>query len=1006
VNNSPSLNPFREARLNTSLDYRPEWDVLAVNEPVSDWLEAGIRGLKGRATPDPGLVIPVLLAPPGYGKTHLFGRIAHRLNQEALFIFVPQVEDVRRPLDHIRWHVVESLFAVRQREPSILAQVLARLCQKSFLAYWDKLPPSLAARHAPVQARLQANPASAFEIVSRVDDLAPFLKLAQSVARGFPEVRADVARALALAWSPEADSVRHWLRGESLPENDLARLQLGEEPPHAAQVLRAAAGLLRFQLPIVLCCDQLEAVLVDLEEGPIRLTNELMGLLQMVPNQLVVLSCLEDKWQAFVEKVHGSFKQRIRIFKLETLNGEQAVELVWRRLQSWPDSKPERGDLWPFRKQAVREFGEKQQPGPRGLVMTCARAYERWAEDGQDTLIESLDGEKRDEDLAALFTQTWNAELDAIKSSPQRTPENLAEDRLFRAVNEALTLAREGRWRVNGVGVRDLKEAELRWTNNKKPVLNVSLAAETATEVVVTLTKINNGTAFLGYFNALRKAADDVAGIVLIHALSDLRMGPKTQVQFDAAREKGKLRAFSLTDSPETFARLECFLALRDKARAKELQLGRQTISDEDCSDLAIKTAVMENLDLFQSVCAGWKASVDVEGDGGGVAVAVAAPRGEVGATKAIPASPPAPLLPTPLGPATTTADPDWSAGRLKMLVDKLKLWSLPVEADGKEIGPTFARLRVRPLGKTSVNKVRNKAEDLKIHLGLEVCPLVAAQAGYISVDVQLPKRKPVSLDETLAQLPADSKNEALIPVGLDVAGKVHWLNLADPSDCHLLVAGTTGSGKSEFLKALIAALARRLSPKQLQFVLIDPKKVTFNFTGKSPYFRHPVTNDFDEALPLIEACFAETRRRYDFLKDRHLENISQLPGAESLPRVVVLIDEFADLMADPVSKKVFEKPLKQIGALARAAGIHLILATQRPEASVVTPLLRSNLPGRVALHVASAADSKLILGGPEAANLLGKGDLLWKHGGGLLRLQSPFVTREEIDKALQIKTA
>jgi S-DNA-T family DNA segregation ATPase FtsK/SpoIIIE len=258
-------------------------------------------------------------------------------------------------------------------------------------------------------------------------------------------------------------------------------------------------------------------------------------------------------------------------------------------------------------------------------------------------------------------------------------------------------------------------------------------------------------------------------------------------------------------------------------------------------------------------------------------------------------------------------------------------------------------------------------------------------------------------LDNVLSVNPLEKENAPAFPLGQDVSGNTSWLNLADPADCHLLVAGTTGSGKSEFLKAMVAALARRLSYHQLQFVLVDPKQVTFNLTGESPYFRHPVVNQVDDALPLIEECFKETERRYGLLKEHRLENLAQLQGADALPRVVLIIDEFADLMADKEAKKILEKPLKRIGSLARAAGIHLVLATQRPEAGVVTPLLRSNLPGRVALQVASEADSKLILGVPDAFNLLGRGDLLWKHGGGLVRLQCSLVNREELANALRM---
>jgi S-DNA-T family DNA segregation ATPase FtsK/SpoIIIE len=258
-------------------------------------------------------------------------------------------------------------------------------------------------------------------------------------------------------------------------------------------------------------------------------------------------------------------------------------------------------------------------------------------------------------------------------------------------------------------------------------------------------------------------------------------------------------------------------------------------------------------------------------------------------------------------------------------------------------------------------------------------------------------------MEEALAGEPASLHGQPAFPVGVDVSGHPHWLNLAEPSSCHLLIAGTTGSGKSEFMKAILAALANRLAPDAVQFLLIDPKRVTFNFTGKSPYLRYPIAHDVAEAMPLIEDVFQEMERRYTLLSERNLENVSELPPREALPRIVVLFDEFADLMFDRNSRKDLETLVKAMGAKARAAGIHLVLGTQRTEASVVTPLLRSNLPGRISLKVMGERDSKLILGVPNAAHLLGRGDLLWWRAGSLLRLQSPCVSREQLEKCLRI---
>ena len=160
---------------------------------------------------------------------------------------------------------------------------------------------------------------------------------------------------------------------------------------------------------------------------------------------------------------------------------------------------------------------------------------------------------------------------------------------------------------------------------------------------------------------------------------------------------------------------------------------------------------------------------------------------------------------------------------------------------------------------------------------------------------------------------------------------------------------------------------------------------------------------DGTEAIPVLEECFDEMERRYELMQNRRVDHVRQLSGSDAVPRWVVVFDEFADLMVDKSTKKVLEPLLKRLGAKARAAGIHLVLGTQRPEASVVTPLLRTNLPGRIGLQVTTERESKLFLDQPDAAYLFGKGDLVWKRGGGLTRLQSPFVSKAEFDHFLRI---
>jgi hypothetical protein len=995
---SPFANPFEVQRLNSPVDYLPDWDVPSLNREISDRLEKEIVRLKGKTTPDPAFKIPILVAPPGLGKTHLFGRITHRMQGEALVVFVPQIENPDRPEDHIRYHVVETLFRSTPGQVPPLDQILAVLCQPSFARYFEVLPPSLFARHQSFYHRLQKDPAAVLEMIRRVQEIVPFQRLAHSVALQHPEIRQEVVRGLVLGWSPAATLARHWLRGDSIPEEEQQRLGLAAEPPSAQELLSAVSRMLVGQNRLLIVfCDQIEGILAYPTEPVFKLANALTSFAQGIPNLLVCMSCLEDKWEEVKMHAPKAFQDRVERQLLGTLQKEQGVELVRRRLAGWPKHEVDPDGTWPFRAAELAHFVHENPVGPRGLIKTCSELFAQWSESGQAGWIK-LRLAPDPVPLPALFQAEWDRELAAIRATPARHPVELQEDRLHRAVSQALDLAREGQFSCADRRIAELKPISITWANKSRPALAVSL--DNGTRILAAVTKIDNGREFLGYFNALSKAASSMDGAVLIHPREAIKMGAVTQANFDTARKQGKLRTLSLTEDQETAGRLECYLALLDKARSKELQLGSQLISDKDCLDQVIRTNVMAQLGLYDKVCSGWVQPQPHQAAPPSRTGTATTRQRATGSTSTIAVTPPA-TVPPRSAPSDPTLTGSWPEQCLQLLVEKLKIWDLKVHPVGVEVGPTFARLKVQPQGKTTVAKLRNKAEDLKIHLGLGNWPLIDSQANHVSVDVQMPERRPVAFQETMDGLPSQETSDPLVPLGVDVGGKAHWLNLANTSDCHLLVAGTTGSGKSELLKAMVAGLAQRLGPDQVQFLFVDPKRVTFNFSGESPYLLRPVAHECEEAIERIEECFAETERRYRDLEKGRCENIGQLNNAP--PRWVVIMDEFADLMADADAKKVLGTPLKRIAAKARAAGIHLVLATQRPEASVVTPLLRSNLPGRISLKVASEADSKLILGTRDAFHLLGKGDLLWQYGAGLVRLQCPLVLRQELIQALRL---
>jgi hypothetical protein len=273
-------------------------------------------------------MIAAVTGPPGYGKTHLFGRIEHLIGHEVFFVFVPDFGDQTLPLDHIRRHVVEALFDAPTGGPSPIETALARLCRPAFADYVADLPPTLVARHEALSRRLADSLDAVLEVVHRVKSLPPFLKLADSLVQVIPE-NAGIVRAFALGWAPSpwSGTARRWLQGQDLPDADRESLGLGEDAPTAIDVLRAVPALFGYDRPMMICCDQIEGVLKGKNEDAINyLSASLMELLQTVPTQ-IVLNCFRDSWDDFMKSAFAAFKMRVRqpIFRLDPMKPEQAI---------------------------------------------------------------------------------------------------------------------------------------------------------------------------------------------------------------------------------------------------------------------------------------------------------------------------------------------------------------------------------------------------------------------------------------------------------------------------------------------------------------------------------------------------------------------------------------------------------------------------------------------------------------------------------------------------------
>jgi S-DNA-T family DNA segregation ATPase FtsK/SpoIIIE len=355
--------------------------------------------------------------------------------------------------------------------------------------------------------------------------------------------------------------------------------------------------------------------------------------------------------------------------------------------------------------------------------------------------------------------------------------------------------------------------------------------------------------------------------------------------------------------------------------------------------------------------------------------------------------------------PDPVTPDADAIATEL---VATLQSFGVGVTYHGAAIGPAFIRVKLKPNSGVKVSSILKLSDDLRVQLGISNPPLIAPQAGYVSVDLPRPDRQSALFDQYIQPQTPPPTAPTRIAIGVNLEGQLIEADLSDPNTCHFLVGGTTGSGKSEFLRSLLLSLLVRHSPDQLKIALVDPKRVTFPEFGQMPWLYTPVAKESDRAIELMENLVGEMESRYqkfevnqcndlDSYNQKHLQQPNKL-----LPRIVCIFDEYADFLAEKETAKALELSIKRLGAMARAAGIHLVIATQRPEAKIVTPVIRSNLPGRVALRTASEADSMIILGGKqvEAAYLLGKGDLLYLAGANLLRLQSLFAPTIQLPEA------
>ena len=340
-------------------------------------------------------------------------------------------------------------------------------------------------------------------------------------------------------------------------------------------------------------------------------------------------------------------------------------------------------------------------------------------------------------------------------------------------------------------------------------------------------------------------------------------------------------------------------------------------------------------------------------------------------------------------------------------LVTALAHFGVEATIVGQIAGPRVTRYELQLAPGTKVIKVAALKDDLSYALATTEIRILAPIPGKQAVGVEVPNLAPkiVTLGDIYDDLPS-SASPLAVWLGKDISGNAVWADLARMP--HILIAGTTGSGKSGCINTILTSILLRSTPDDVRMILIDPKRIELNYYESIPHLLTPVVSSPKEASAVLTNVVAEMERRYERLSIVRARNLPEANrafrarGEDPLPYLLVVIDELADLMM--ISPQAVEDAIIRLAQKSRAVGIHLVLATQRPSVDVITGMIKANVPSRIAFAVSSQTDSRVILDGAGAESLLGQGDMLFKPLGTsrLQRVQGAYVSEEEVSLVVE----
>ncbi len=346
-----------------------------------------------------------------------------------------------------------------------------------------------------------------------------------------------------------------------------------------------------------------------------------------------------------------------------------------------------------------------------------------------------------------------------------------------------------------------------------------------------------------------------------------------------------------------------------------------------------------------------------------------------------------------------------------EILRDTLAEFNIKAEVTGIRKGPVITMFEILPAPGIRLSKIANLSDNIALRLAASSVRIVAPIPGKQAVGIEVPneRRSIVSLRELVDNESfKNSKMEIPVILGKDISGEAQFIDLVQTP--HLLIAGATGSGKSVLVNSIILSILFTRSPEQVRLILIDPKIVELKLYNDIGHLLTPVITEPKKAFQALQYCICEMDRRYSMLDRVGVRDIKSYNkkikekglAQEKLPYIVVIIDEFADLMA--TTGKELESTLARLAAMSRAVGIHLVLATQRPSIDVITGLIKANIPSRIAFMVASKFDSRIIIDSVGAEKLLGRGDMLFASAWDPfpIRMQGAYVSEEEVERAVE----